>query len=140
MGYASKLEDERLRNPSIESGSALKINTDFKSLFRTKERLRKELEELKKSYHQLEKKYQRLQKSYHRLCGREGWICGRVKWFSEQKGYGFITVGDGEEAFVHYSSIRNSSILKAGQEVELEIQSTSKGLEAVDVIVIRNTV
>ena len=29
---------------------------------------------------------------------------GTVKWFSEKKGFGFITQGNGGDIFVHYSS------------------------------------
>ncbi len=59
---------------------------------------------------------------------------GRVKWFSRQKGYGFIIVeGSGEEIFVHRTDLEGVYSLKEGQEVEFEIEATSKGPEAVRV-------
>ena len=30
---------------------------------------------------------------------------GKVKWFDERKGYGFITPENGEDLFVHHSSL-----------------------------------
>ena len=30
---------------------------------------------------------------------------GTVKWFNDRKGYGFITPEEGEDLFVHHSSI-----------------------------------
>ena len=30
---------------------------------------------------------------------------GTVKWFNAEKGFGFITVADGQDVFVHYSNI-----------------------------------
>ena len=32
-------------------------------------------------------------------------LTGVVKWFDSEKGYGFITMEDGKDIFVHYSVI-----------------------------------
>ncbi|NLC56949.1 MAG: cold-shock protein [Armatimonadetes bacterium] len=60
---------------------------------------------------------------------------GTVKWFDDAKGYGFITRPDGEDLFVHFSSIEGSGYrsLQEGQPVEFDIERGAKGLQAVNV-------
>ena len=60
---------------------------------------------------------------------------GTVKWFNSQKGFGFITRDDGEDAFVHYSSIQNDGFknLDEGDKVEFTMSEGEKGPQAVDV-------
>lgn len=60
---------------------------------------------------------------------------GAVKWFNAAKGFGFITVDDGEEVFVHFRSIRGEGrrTLKDGQRVSFVIEQTQKGPQAEDV-------
>ncbi|MCT4661504.1 MAG: cold-shock protein [Tissierellales bacterium] len=60
---------------------------------------------------------------------------GIVKWFNNTKGFGFVTLGDGNEAFVHYSQIQSEGFktLEQGQEVEFELVDGDKGLQAVNV-------
>jgi len=62
-------------------------------------------------------------------------IKGTVKWFNERKGFGFLSQEDGEDVFVHYSSITGSGFknLTEGQPVEFEVQKGPKGLQAVNV-------
>ena len=62
-------------------------------------------------------------------------IKGTVKWFNEKKGFGFLSQEDGDDVFVHFSSIQSSGFknLTEGQSVEFEIQEGHKGLQAVNV-------
>ena len=62
---------------------------------------------------------------------------GKVKWFNDAKGYGFIEQPDGGgDVFVHFSAIQAEGFrtLKEGQEVEFELQSGEKGLNAQNVV------
>ena len=60
---------------------------------------------------------------------------GTVKWFNERKGFGFLSREDGEDVFVHYSSIQSAGFknLTEGQSVEFEVQDGPKGPQAVNV-------
>ena len=61
---------------------------------------------------------------------------GVVKWFSPKKGYGFITMDDGQEVFVHYSAIDGNGFrsLDQGEEVKFEVAQGPKGLQASKVV------
>ena len=61
---------------------------------------------------------------------------GKVKWFNEVKGYGFITMDDGKDVFVHYSAIKGEGFrtLHEGDGVEFEITEGPKGPQAVNVM------
>jgi CspA family cold shock protein len=66
---------------------------------------------------------------------------GRVKWFDPRKGYGFIVNQDGQDVFVHYTSIEQEGFrcVKNGQTVEFEQVQTPKGLQGRKVRVLRET-
>jgi CspA family cold shock protein len=61
---------------------------------------------------------------------------GKVKWFSPKKGYGFITMEDGQDVFVHYSAIGGTGFrsLEEGEIVEFELSQGPKGLQASNVM------
>ena len=65
-----------------------------------------------------------------------GKMTGKVKWFNAAKGYGFITGDDGNEVFVHFSSILLDGYksLDDGQDVEYEVNDGDKGPQAINVI------
>ena len=60
---------------------------------------------------------------------------GTVKWFNDSKGFGFIAREDGDDVFVHYSSIMGSGFrsLYEGQRVRFEVEQGEKGPQAVNV-------
>jgi CspA family cold shock protein len=49
------------------------------------------------------------------------------------KGYGFITGDDGEKYFVHQKNIYNKSRLRSDTRVKFRVETSEKGLVAVDV-------
>ncbi len=57
---------------------------------------------------------------------------GTVKWFDAQKGFGFITKDDGEDIFVHHSSINMEGfrILSKGERVAFEVEESPRGYAA----------
>ena len=63
---------------------------------------------------------------------------GTVKWFNDAKGFGFIEREQGEDVFVHFSSIRGEGFksLEDGQKVEFTLGQGQKGPQALDVSVI----
>ena len=61
---------------------------------------------------------------------------GKVKWFDEKKGFGFISNdAGGPDVFVHFSDIQSKGYRKLveNDQVSFELQTTEKGLRAVNV-------
>lgn len=61
---------------------------------------------------------------------------GTVKWSNADKGYGFITVDNGDEVFAHFSEIQSDGFktLEEGQKVEFEITQGNRGPQASHIV------
>ena len=59
-------------------------------------------------------------------------LVGKVKWFDSKKGYGFIVGDQGQDVFVHYTSIVGDGFraLKDGELVGYELIKGDKGFQA----------
>lgn len=60
---------------------------------------------------------------------------GTVKWFNATKGFGFISIEDEDDVFVHFSAIQGDGFktLDEGDEVEFEVVDGEKGPQATNV-------
>ena len=60
---------------------------------------------------------------------------GTVKWFNDRKGYGFINQENGQDVFVHYSSIDAPGFktLSEGDHVSFNVEQSERGPEAKNV-------
>ena len=61
---------------------------------------------------------------------------GTVKWFNDGKGFGFITLDNGEkDCFVHHSAIQGQGFksLAEGERVEFDVVQGQKGPAAENV-------
>ncbi|MGI6359526.1 MAG: cold shock domain-containing protein [Acholeplasmatales bacterium] len=63
-------------------------------------------------------------------------MTGKVKWFDQKKGYGFITTDEGDDIFVHYSSIQAEGFknLAEGELVKFEVLDSDRGPQAANVV------
>lgn len=60
---------------------------------------------------------------------------GIVKWFNDKKGYGFIQQDNGEDLFVHHSSINMTGFktLAEGERVSFDVTEGDRGPSAANV-------
>ncbi len=61
---------------------------------------------------------------------------GTVKWFNDKKGFGFISQEEGDDVFVHHTSIQGEGFktLAEGDKVEFELVEDQKGFKASNVV------
>jgi len=61
---------------------------------------------------------------------------GTVKWFNDKKGFGFISQDNGQDVFVHQTSIKTEGFrtLAEGDKVEFEVIKDQKGYKATNVV------
>ena len=60
---------------------------------------------------------------------------GRVKWFDDKKGYGFLTLEDGDkDVFLHVSALEKSKLrkIRENQKIQFEIQEEQGKLKAIN--------
>ncbi len=62
---------------------------------------------------------------------------GTVKWFNDSKGFGFIEQEDGNDLFVHHTSINSTGFrsLNEGDRVTFDVEQGQKGPAATNVTV-----
>ncbi|MGX7058897.1 cold shock domain-containing protein [Vagococcus humatus] len=62
-------------------------------------------------------------------------IQGVVKWFDAKKGYGFITYGQDEDVFVHFTGIIGEGFktLQTNDSVTFDIMEGPRGPQATNV-------
>ena len=60
---------------------------------------------------------------------------GTVKWFDDKKGFGFISQDEGQDIFVHHSSVDMPGFktLAEGDRVSFEVEEADRGPKARDV-------
>lgn len=64
---------------------------------------------------------------------------GVVKDWLEDRGFGFITIPSGDDVFVHAKSLpRNARSLRKGDRVRFTPKTTARGVQAMDVTLIRD--
>lgn len=65
---------------------------------------------------------------------------GTVKWFNSSKGFGFLTMDNGDDVFVHYRAIRGRGrrFLIEGQKVRFHVTEGEKGKQAENVSIVKS--
>ena len=62
---------------------------------------------------------------------------GTVKWYDSEKGFGFITADDGEDVFVHVSTLPEGvPALRPGTKVDFGVVDGRRGKQALSVTIL----
>ena len=64
---------------------------------------------------------------------------GTVKWYNDVRGFGFIEVEDGKDVFVHRTSLPEGTNLNDGDNVEFEIEESTRGPQAKNVKILKTS-
>jgi cold shock protein len=66
---------------------------------------------------------------------------GIIQRLVKERGFGFIKSTSGHELFFHQSQLRNSAfdVLKEGQNIIFKVGLATKGLEAIDIRLLNDT-
>lgn len=58
---------------------------------------------------------------------------GKIKWYNSFKGYGFIEGENGQDVFVHRTSVPMGTELNEEDMVEYEIEESDRGPKATNI-------
>lgn len=58
---------------------------------------------------------------------------GTVKWFNERKGYGFVEGEDGQDYFVHHTSLAKGVVVRDNDKVSFDPAEGDRGKQAQNV-------
>jgi len=62
---------------------------------------------------------------------------GKVKWYDAEKGFGFLSSDEGEDVFVHSSTLpAGVDVLRPGARVEFGIVDGKRGKQALSLVVL----
>ena len=61
---------------------------------------------------------------------------GKVRFYDDEKGFGFITTDDGQDVFLHATSLPAGAAVKTGARVEFGVADGKRGLQALSVRVL----
>lgn len=58
---------------------------------------------------------------------------GKVRFYDDEKGFGFITTDDGQDVFLHATSLPAGSTVKAGTRLEFGVADGKRGPQALSI-------
>jgi CspA family cold shock protein len=74
--------------------------------------------------------------SFQPLIGDGNVVEAKVKWFNTTKGFGFVALPDGSEAFLHMSALQSAGIAAPGEgaTIKCEVGAGKKGPQVTRVV------